>query len=131
MKNLFRILILISIGLFLNSCYYDSFPEVEEPDITPPNPDEPVSYSEQIQPIWDSKCVFCHNGNEPPDLRPEVSYDVLTTEGWVVKGDADSSILYKSLLGVDGVPLMPPGQKLPDEQIGWVEEWINDGAPDN
>ena len=75
--------------------------------------------------------MFCHNGNEPPDLRAEVSYDVLTTEGWVVKGDADSSILYKSLLGVDGVPLMPVGQSLPDEQIEWVEEWINDGALDN
>ena len=81
--------------------------------------------------VINAKCVFCHKGNEPPDLREEVSYEVLTTEGWVVKGDANSSILYKSLLGVDGVPLMPTTGKLPDEQIEWVEEWINDGAPDN
>ncbi len=125
MKNLVRIILLISIGLFMNSCYYDAFPEEE---IMPPI-DEEVSYQTDIIPLW-VQCVGCHNGNLPPDLRDEFSYDSLL-DGYVIPNDAEASILYKSLLGIDGVSLMPPGSKWPASKINLVKAWIDQGAKDN
>ncbi len=125
MKNLFKILILISMGLFLNSCYYDAFPE----DLEPIDPEEEVSYQNDIMPLW-VQCVGCHNGNEPPDLRDENSYNSLLN-GYVVPNDAEASVLYKSLLGTDGVSLMPPGSKWSESKISLVKAWIDQGAKNN
>ena len=126
MKNVFQILIIIGIGLLVNSCYYDAYP-VEE--VIPP--DEDVSYSLDIVPLW-GQCVGCHSGGStpPPDLSDNVSYDSLLN-GYVIPSNADASILHKSLLGIDGVSLMPPGQKWSDSKIGLVKAWINQGAKDN
>ena len=111
-------------GLFLNSCYYDAFPEEE---IVPPPED--VSYENDVMPLW-VQCVGCHQGNVPPDLRDEFSYDSLL-DGYVVPFDSEESILYKSLLGIDGVSLMPPGSKWPASKISTVKAWIDQGAKDN
>ena len=126
MKKLFQILILFSIGFFINSCYYDAYPEEE---VIPP--DEDVSYSLDIVPLW-GQCVGCHSGGStpPPDLRDEFSYNALLN-GYVIPNDADASVLHKSLLGIDGVSLMPPGQKWSDSKIELVKAWINQGAKDN
>jgi len=128
MKKLLQIVILIIISLFIHSCYYDS---IYEPIDAGSNGGEPiiVSYQNDIIPLW-VQCVGCHNGNEPPDLRDDVSYDDLLN-GFVVPNDADSSILYKSLLGIDGVSLMPPGGQWPDNKTNLVRDWINQGALDN
>ncbi len=125
MKKLLQILILISMSLFLSSCYYDAFPE----DLNPIDPDEEVSYKTDIMPLW-AQCVGCHNGNEPPDLRDEFSYDELLN-GFVVPNNPESSILYQSLLGTNGIPLMPPGSKWPESKISLVKSWIDQGAKDN
>lgn len=125
MKNLFQYLILISIGLFLNSCYYDSFPEDV---IDPPTPEE-VSYVNDIMPLW-VQCSGCHNGNIPPDMRDENSYDSLLN-GYVVPFDSDGSILYESLFGINGVSLMPPSGQWPASKTNLVKAWIDQGAQDN
>ena len=124
MKNVFQLIIIIGIGLFLNSCYYDAFPEEE---VIPP-PDD-ISYQLDIMPLW-VQCSGCHGGNEPPDLRDEFSYNSLL-DGYVIPNDADASILHKSLLGIDGASLMPPGSGWPDSKIDLVKAWINQGAKDN
>ena len=123
MKRVIQIIILGIIGMFLNSCYYDAYYDIDE--VT-----EDVSYSADIQPLWDAGCVVCHDGNEPPDLRPDTSYDALSN-GWLVPGDAESSIIYQSLLGSNGVSLMPPGEPWPQADINLVRDWINQGALDN
>ncbi|NNL80927.1 MAG: hypothetical protein HKO67_10600 [Flavobacteriaceae bacterium] len=127
MKKIFHLAIIVSIGLFLNSCYYDS---IYEP-IDTGNGEDPieVSYQNDIIPLW-VQCVGCHNGNEPPNLEDDVSYDALLN-GFVVPGDAESSILYQSLLGTNGVSLMPPGVPWPDSKINLVRDWINQGALNN
>jgi len=125
MKKLFQILMILGMSLLLNSCYYDAFPE----DLNPIDPEEEVSYQNDIMPLW-VQCVGCHNGNEPPDLRDEFSYDSLLN-GYVIPNNADASILYKSLLGTDGVSLMPPGSKWSDSKIDLVKACIEQGAKDN
>lgn len=132
MKKLFQFIILITVSLFMNSCYYDS---IYEPIDDGNNGNgggggEPVlvSYQDDIVPLW-GQCVGCHNGNEPPDLQNN-SYNNLLN-GFVVPNDADASVLYKSLLGIDGVQLMPPGGQWPDTKINLVRDWINQGALPN
>ena len=124
MKLISRISFIVAAALVLNSCYYDAYYEIDE--IT-----EDVSYSVDIQALWDAGCVTCHDGNEPPDLRPDTGYDDLLNNGWVVPFDAENSILYQSLLGTDGVSLMPPGAQWPLANINLVRDWINQGAQDN
>ena len=127
MKKLFQFVILIIMGLSVSSCYYDSVYEATEP-IDPDGPDE-LSYQADIIPLW-GQCVGCHNGTVPPNLEDAVSYDELLN-GYVIPGDSEASILYKSLLGIDGVSLMPPGSQWPDTKINAVKDWIDQGALDN
>ncbi len=127
MKKSFQFVLLIAISLLLTSCYYDSVYEEVVQDT--PATSEEVSYQTDIIPLW-VQCVGCHNGNEPPDLRDNVSYNELLN-GYVVPGDADASILYKSLFGIDNVSLMPPGSMWPDAKIDLVRDWINQGALNN
>ena len=124
MKKLFQFVILLTMSLSVTSCYYDSIYEAAEVTV----PDD-ISYQADIIPLW-GQCVGCHNGNEPPNLEDMVSYNELLN-GYVVPGDAEASTLYKSLLGIDGVSLMPPGSQWPDAKINAVRDWINQGALNN
>ncbi len=128
MKKLFQLIIIISIGLTLNSCYYDS---IYEPVVIEDPTEEPVviSYQSDIIPLW-GQCVGCHSGNTPPNFSDDVSYNELLN-GYVVPGNAEASTLYKSLLGIDGVSLMPPGGQWPDAKINAVKDWIDQGAENN
>ena len=113
----------------MNSCYYDAFPEYEDiDDGNNGGEDTVVSYQDDIVPLW-GQCVGCHNGNTPPKMDTD-SYTNLIN-GYIVKGDADASILYKSLLGTGGISLMPPGSKWPQSKIDLVKNWINQGALNN
>ena len=123
MKNLIKILLLLSMGLFLNSCYYDEFPEdvVDVPDV--------VSYQTDIMPLWEGECVNCHSGNVAPDLRPANSYNSLLN-GYVEKGNSAESILYLSLIHAPGVTPMP-GTQWPASKTELVKAWIDQGAENN
>ena len=113
-------------SLSVTSCYYDSIYEAAEETGTET---DDLSYQADILPLW-GQCVGCHNGSEPPNLEDMVSYDELLN-GYVVPGDAEASVLYKSLLGIDGIPLMPPGSQWPNAKIDAVRDWINQGALNN
>lgn len=67
-------MILILLAIVFAGCRY-SFIVPEE--VTPPNPDgEPVSFSTQIQPIFDAKCIDCHkSGGQLPNLTSGNSYN--------------------------------------------------------
>ncbi len=129
MKNLIKIIIFVSIGLFLNSCYYDSFPQYPD-EIDPPEVPEDISYKDQIMPLWEGECVACHRGNTPPDLRPENSYNSLLN-GFVDPGDSENSILYISLIHGAGVSPMPTTDRWPVEKTSLVKGWIDQGAKNN
>ncbi len=125
MKKLFQFIMIISVSLFMTSCYYDAFPE--EIDII--DPDTDISYQNDIVPLW-VQCTGCHKaGGDAPNMQDN-SYNNLLN-GYIVPGDADASVLYKSLLGIGGVQLMPPGSQWPDSKINLVETWINQGALNN
>jgi hypothetical protein len=127
MKNIIQYVIMVIVSLMATSCYYDEMPPEAPIDI----PDV-VSYSKDIQPLWDQDCVSCHKtGTIPPDLTAANSYLALTKNNkYVVPGNAAASSLRKSLTG-DGAAIMPTAGKWSDSKIALVDKWINDGALNN
>jgi len=127
MKNLYKLIVLSGMALFLGSCYYDTYPEEEE---IPIPPEQEISYSEDIQPLWDRDCARCHPSQAPPNLQPGASYDSLLN-GYVEPGNSEDSVLYQSLLGINGVSLMPTSGRWNINDINLVKKWIDDGAENN
>jgi len=127
MKKLVQYLMVLTLGLMATSCYYDELPP--EPVIQIP---EVVSYSKDIQPLWDQSCIACHKaGATAPNLTTGNSYAALTANSkYVVAGNAANSLLHKALIG-QGAPLMPTAGIWSDSKIALVDKWINDGALNN
>ena len=73
---------------------------------TTTNPDV-VSLAQHVQPIFDRRCVACHQGARPPDLRPGFSYaELVNVSGlqcvarkMVVPGSPADSYLIDKLRG--------------------------------
>lgn len=118
---------MLTVTMMATSCYYDEVP----PEAVTPLP-ETVSYTKDIQPLWNESCIGCHaTGSTAPDLTAVNSYLALTKNSkYVVAKDAANSILYKCLIG-EGAPLMPKAGKISDSKIELVKKWINDGALNN
>lgn len=128
MKKIFQYLMVLTLSLMATSCYYDEMP----PEAVIPIP-ETVSYSKDIQPLWDQDCISCHKpGQTAPDLTATNSYSALLTNNkYVVPGSAATSKLHKSLVG-DGAATMPSeAGKWSPSKIELVDKWINAGALNN
>ena len=108
----------------------------ENPESTVPPPADTVvaevSFSNDIVPMFESRCIKCHGG-----LKTEEGFDMSTYEllmagsdngDMVFAGDAENSPLAQ--LSVEGK--MPKrGPKLTPAQIQLLIDWINVGAPNN
>lgn len=92
--------------------------------IPPPEIPTGISYAEQVQPIFDDKCVSCHSGGIPPDLTPEVSYEELMDGGYVDTDNPESSELYQKLLGTHN-------SRATEEEKLTILQWITEGALNN
>jgi len=98
-------------------------------------PDSNVSFSKDIAPIFELKCVSCHgNGGL------EGGIDLTTWAGVVdprivIPGEADTSPLVWTIEQRAGFPAMPPiGSPflpLTLKQIQGVKTWIDEGAKNN
>lgn len=115
MKKLFQILVIISISLSLNSCYYDSIYESIDDDN---GGLEEVTFSNDIAPIF-GFCSNCHDGSQKPDLRDGNAYKSLVP-AYVIANDAEASPLYIKLKGGH--------QNLPASRLELVKTWIDQGA---
>ena len=103
-------------------------------------PQKDVSFSLQIQPIIQARCIECHatggQGFEASGLNMETYESLMngTKFGPVIKpGDAISSTLTRLIEGkADPSIRMPHGKEpITDEQIKLIKEWINQGAKNN
>jgi formylglycine-generating enzyme required for sulfatase activity len=83
-----------------------------------------VDFRSDVAPIFEQHCVQCHHaGNPKADLEMTSRKDLLDHRA-VVPGKPDDSVLYNMMKN----GLMPPGKRLPDEQLKVVEKWIAQGA---
>ena len=118
MKRLFYLVfaaVLSGIILF-GSCEKVVYPPPEIPDT--------VSYSLDIQPIWDNKCVNCHNGQRDPDLRQDYSYNALMDGGYINVNNPEESELIEKLYGSHD-------DRATEAEKQLILVWIEDGAKNN
>ena len=124
-KKLIYSIGVIAIIVFAASCQYKF---IVEPVVPPPDPEDTISFSEQIVPIFSEQgCIGCHNsGGQQPDLTPDNAYNSITNMGLVNTGDPVASKIYY-------YPL-PDGShfaKYTSAQAALVLQWIEQGALDN
>ncbi|MCK4724344.1 MAG: c-type cytochrome, partial [Anaerolineales bacterium] len=90
------------------------------------------SFNVDVLPIFEAKCTFCHGELGGWDGS---SYEAVMTTGnnapVIIPGDPENSLLAQKLLGThtEGT-IMPPGSKLPDDEIQVVLDWIEAGTPE-
>lgn len=95
-----------------------------------------ISFSNDIQPMFDEKCVSCHNAGHPfLDLSTGQSYNELMTSGanapYVNISDVENSHLVERLIGTEW-PIMPPFPPfVSNDGIDTVRMWISQGALNN
>lgn len=106
------------------SCYYDEL--TADSGVLPTN----VSFSNDVQRIFNINCVSCHNGTLAPNLTSGNSFNALINGNYVIPFDANNSDLMNSLLG-NGAAIMPPSGALSQADINKISQWINEGALNN
>jgi len=97
-------------------------------------PDSAVSYSAQVQVLFNQTCVFsgCHGGSLPQGrVRLEAYGDWFSTPGVVVPFNPGQSELVTRVEG-NGVLRMPLNRNsLNQNQINGIKRWIQEGAANN
>lgn len=111
--------LLMLAGLLLfSSCEKYSY-QIETVD-----PEEPVLFQTQIQPIFTNNCITCHRGTRNPDLRSGNSYNSLTTGNYVTL-PAENSRLYRKVTSGSHTSFTLDSEK----QL--ILLWITQGALNN
>lgn len=115
-------------------------PSETDGDVATPEPtEEPaaeeISFSANVLPILENRCIDCHGSDGGWDAS---SYENVMTTGdnapVVIPGDVEGSLLAQKLLGTqeEGDPMPPPAiRPLNEELIQIILDWIAAGAPDN
>ena len=117
MKTQIKNIILGVALITLSGCYYDR--------VLPIEVEGEISYSQQVQTVFDSKCIGCHNGSQAPDLQSGLSYDNLMNGGYITVEAPASSLLYTKLNGgsMDGFAS--------SNDKSTILKWIEQGANNN
>ena len=118
-KILFLVFSIVVMVVYFASCEKYTF--LDAPVI----PDDPVFYSTDIQPIFNAKCVQCHKGAFPPDLRSENSYKALTEGGYVTLPANESELYKKGLVSNSHAAYTDQTER------GKILAWIMQGAENN
>ena len=93
-------------------------------------------FESKVLPLLKSKCYKCHS-HESGKMKGGLTLDSRT--GWeqggstgraVIPGNAEKSLLIKSVRRLDEDLEMPPKKPLTDEEIQILVKWVNDGAYD-
>jgi hypothetical protein len=93
-------------------------------------------FESKVRPLLVDKCFECHS-KDAKKIKGGLLLD--TREGWVkggdsgpalTPGDAEQSLIVKSVRYTDPDLKMPPKKKLSGEQIAVLERWVKMGAPD-
>jgi hypothetical protein len=114
---LITVIILAGAALFASCEKY--IYEVETVD-----PDVPVLFQTEIQPIFSNNCIVCHKGSRNPDLRDGNSYSSLTTGGYVNLPEKTSKLYSKMVSGSHTSFTIETEKQL-------VLNWIKQGARNN
>lgn len=102
-----------------------------------PTKDQLAFFESKVRPILADRCYSCHSleqgkskGGLTLDTKP--GWEKGGEDGAAIKpGDVEGSLLIKAIGYQDPDLQMPPkGEKLTDDQIATLTEWVKMGAPD-
>ena len=104
----------------------EGFSSCEKYSYPPPaiDPNTTWHFQADIQPIFTSNCIGCHNGVQFPNLSDGKSYLALTKGGYV-KTPAETSRLYLQMNSSSHISRSTATEKLK------VLNWITQGALNN
>lgn len=107
--------------LFFVACEKYSF---DPPQL---DPNKTISFSGDIIPFFNAKCVSCHGGSLPPNLSPDKAYSTLKTRGYLssdLTNSPETSKIYTKL--AEGHA--PNATNL---ELQTLLQWIRQGAKNN
>jgi hypothetical protein len=105
----------------MTACEYEFI--VPTPPPTPPPAGDTISFSQDVQPVFNAHCASCHPSVYKPDLTSGKSYNALMTGNYVVANDPANSKLYtKCNTGGSMATYMSA------ENLNLVYRWIYAGA---
>ncbi len=92
-----------------------------------------IDFIKQIRPIFKERCYECHGPHKQESgLRLDKRQEALAggdSGAAIVPGDTASGLLLKYVQSEDAEQVMPPkGDRLTDEQIELLKQWIENGA---
>jgi len=123
MKSKILYLFLSVLILGISSCEYSYI----EPEISDLPPIKTVSFANDIQPVFDDKCIGCHfTGGDSPDLSEGNSYFEIINNGLVDTINPTNSILYNY---PDSTAHSGTGYSGSEKEL--VLNWIKEGAIDD
>ncbi|MFT5467469.1 MAG: WD40 repeat protein/mono/diheme cytochrome c family protein [Verrucomicrobiales bacterium] len=97
----------------------------------------PVSYYEQIRPIFQASCQGCHQPAKAKGDYVMTQFQQLlkggkTGDAAITPGKAEESSVVLRVKPEAGEDIMPPkGEKLNESEIALIERWISEGAKDD
>jgi mono/diheme cytochrome c family protein len=101
-----------------------------------PSVDSSALFQSEVKPVLEYYCIECHDSKSQGQyggLSIETGREAMTTGRHapvIIPGNPDASLLYKVLrFGHEDPLAMPPApDKISDEQLASVREWIQEGA---
>ena len=95
-------------------------------------PDSNVSYMAHIAPVFEVKCVPCHNSQRSEAGLDLSSWVNATRDPSIIFPGSDStSILVYSIERLPPYAPMPPNEWLQRNHINGIRTWIREGAQNN
>lgn len=99
----------------------------------PADPAKLEFFEKRVRPLLVNACFNCHSADNKAagGLRVDDHHGLLrggNRGAAVVPGNIEKSVLIRAVRQTDPKLQMPPEQKLSDEQIAILEQWIRDGA---
>jgi len=95
-------------------------------------PDSNVSYKAHIAPVFEVKCVPCHNSQSSEAGLDLSSWVNATRDPTIIFPGSDStSILVYSIEKFPPYDPMPPNEWLKRNHINGIRTWIREGAQNN
>lgn len=120
-----RILAFSGIALSLSGCYYDNEEELYPVSSVACSDTTNVSYSSKVSTIMNAYCVSCHSSGNP-------SHGIVLDTYSSVKAFADEGSLLGCITSDPNYSFMPlGGNQLSTCNIGYVRNWIKEGAKNN
>lgn len=128
-RALVAFLVLLVGGVFATGCEYtDPLPATNEQVAVNPalcDTINPITYSNQVQNIFEANCYECHNSTIRTAGVVLDTYDGVRTQ-------IDQGRIPGVIRRDPGFPQMPFGRaRIDDCQIRTIERWIDAGAPNN